>query len=102
MLLVAVALGQRWALPWICRGVSAIQVPEHAGLVRIVTPRVLNHMHALGIEVHVWTVNDPAQMRRLLALGVDGLVTDRCDVAARLARSLGPHASGDSDGVSPV
>ena len=102
MLLVAVALRQRWALPWICRGVSAIQVPEHAGLVRIVTPRVLNHMHALGIEVHVWTVNDPAQMRRLLALGVDGLVTDRCDVAARLARSLGPHASGDSDGVSPV
>ena len=96
MLLVAVALRQRWALPRICRGVSAIQVPEHAGPVRIVTPRVLRQMHALGIEVHVWTVNDPVQMRRLLALGVDGLVTDRCDLAARLAESLGPRDSGDN------
>jgi len=45
---------------------------------------VIRRMHAIGVEVHVWTVNDPALMARLLALGVDGLVTDRCDLAAHL------------------
>lgn len=87
MLLLAVTLRQGWALPRLLGGISAIQVPERAGRLRIVTPRVITRMHALGIEVHVWTVNDPAEMRRLLALGVDGLVTDRCDLAARLAPS---------------
>ena len=95
VLLVAVALRQRWALPRLLRGVSAIQVPERAGPVRVVTPRVIRAMHALGTEVHVWTVNDPVQMRRLLALGVDGLVTDRCDLAALLADSLGTGAARD-------
>ncbi|MGY4856820.1 glycerophosphodiester phosphodiesterase family protein [Cryobacterium sp. AP23] len=97
MLLLAVALRQGWALPRLLAGVSAIQVPERAGPLQIVTPRVIRHMHALGIEVHVWTVNDPAQMRRLLALGVDGLVTDRCDLAARLATNLRAGPSDDAD-----
>ncbi len=62
------------------RGLVAVQVPERSGIVRLVTPRVIAAMHAAGVEVHVWTVNDPADMKRLLDLGVDGLVTDRCDV----------------------
>lgn len=97
LMVIAVALRQHWALPRILRGVGAIQVPEHAGRLRIVTPRVIGRMHALGIEVHVWTVNDPDRMRHLLSLGVDGLVTDRCDLAADVAWG---HTVGDTPTVS--
>jgi glycerophosphoryl diester phosphodiesterase len=82
--LVAVTLRQRWLLPRLLRGISAIQVPERAGPVTIVTPRIIRRMHDLGVEVHVWTVNDPLRMRRLLSDGIDGLVTDRCDLAANI------------------
>ena len=37
--------------------------------------------HRHDVEVHVWTINDPAEMRRLIDMGVDGIVTDRADVA---------------------
>lgn len=63
------------------KGVDALQVPERQGRLRIVTPRLIEAAHRHDIEVHVWTVNDPADMRRLIALGVDGLVTDRADLA---------------------
>ena len=89
LMLAAVALRQHWALPRILRGVSAIQVPERAGRLRVVTPAVIARMHGIGVEVHVWTVNEPARMRRLLGLGVDGLVTDRCDLAARVVGRRG-------------
>ncbi|MET0955501.1 MAG: glycerophosphodiester phosphodiesterase family protein [Cryobacterium sp.] len=97
LMLAAVALRQHWALPRILRGVSAIQVPERAGRLRVVTPAVITRMHRIGVEVHVWTVNDPARMRRLLGWGVDGLVTDRCDLAAGVVgrrRGDGAHDDG--------
>lgn len=62
-------------------GVDALQVPEHQGRLRIVTPRLVQAAHRHGVEVHVWTVNDPDEMRRLVELGVDGIVTDRADIA---------------------
>ncbi|WP_241981930.1 glycerophosphodiester phosphodiesterase family protein [Cryobacterium ruanii] len=62
-------------------GCVAVQVPECAGPVRIVTPRFVAMMHRAGVEVHVWTINAPLDMIRLLDLGVDGLVTDRTDLA---------------------
>lgn len=87
-LVVSVRLGQRGSVPRILAGLVAIQVPERSGALRVVTPRLIEAVHAAGVEVHVWTVNDPADMRRLLALGVDGLVTDRADLAVEVARSL--------------
>lgn len=53
---------------------------------RLVTPRLLRAAHASGRAVHVWTVNDLETMRALIALGVDGITTDRPDL---LAEALG-------------
>lgn len=69
------------------RGFVAVQVPERRGPVRIVTARTVERFHAAGVEVHVWTVNDPHEMTRLLDLGVDGIVTDRCDLLASLVKT---------------
>lgn len=66
------------------RGAAALQVPERVGSLRLVTARFVESVHRAGAEVHVWTVNDPADMERLLDLGVDGLVTDRADLALPL------------------
>ncbi len=60
--------------------VDCLQVPERKGPLRIVTRAFVGRAHALGKQVHVWTVNEPADMNRLLDLGVDGLVTDRADL----------------------
>jgi glycerophosphoryl diester phosphodiesterase len=68
------------------RGVDAVQLPERFRGVRIITPRLVSTMHAAGVEVHVWTINDVATMERLLAMGVDGLVTDRADLALEVVR----------------
>ncbi|WP_020074702.1 glycerophosphodiester phosphodiesterase family protein [Cryocola sp. 340MFSha3.1] len=69
------------------RGFVAVQVPERRGPLRIVTRRVVERIHAAGAEVHVWTVNDPADMVRLLDLGADGIVTDRCDILKSVVAS---------------
>ena len=67
--------------------VHALQIPERANGITFVTERLVNRYHRAGLEVHVWTVNDEATMRRLLALGVDGIVTDRADIALGVVNS---------------
>jgi glycerophosphoryl diester phosphodiesterase len=64
--------------------VHAVQIPVRARGVTIATRRVIAGFHRAGVEVHIWTINDRATMERLLDLGIDGLVTDRADVAVRL------------------
>ncbi|SDE50030.1 glycerophosphodiester phosphodiesterase family protein [Pseudonocardia oroxyli] len=56
------------------------QLPHRVGPLTVTDAAVLRRARELGVEVHVWTVNDPAEMRALLDLGVDGLLTDRPDL----------------------
>ncbi len=54
----------------------ALQVPEYFGLRRILSPAFIDAAHRFEREVHVWTVNQPLRMKRLLGWGVDGIMTD--------------------------
>lgn len=81
-ILAAAAVNSQSLTRRLLHGFAAVQVPERTGILRIVSPRFVRLMHALGVEVHVWTVNDEVAMDRLLGLGVDGIVTDRCDLLA--------------------
>jgi glycerophosphoryl diester phosphodiesterase len=65
-------------------GLPCVQIPEWHRNVRLVTRRTVQVFHRAGVEVHVWTVNSPDDMHRLLDLGVDGLITDRADLALPL------------------
>ncbi len=58
----------------------ALQVPHRAGGLTIVTPGLVRRAHRAGLHVHVWTIDDPEEMKVLIARGVDGLMTDRTDI----------------------
>ncbi|MCB0894471.1 MAG: glycerophosphodiester phosphodiesterase [Nocardioides sp.] len=62
------------------RGFAALQVPHRRSRIRIVTPGFVRRAHAAGRHVHVWTIDDAAEMHELLDRGVDGLFTDRTDI----------------------
>ena len=69
---------------------QCVQVPERRGRIPVVTPSFVRRCHDARLQVHVWTVNDPSDMDRLLDLGVDGIITDRADLLAEvLARRAG-------------
>lgn len=71
----------------------ALQIPPRFGDIELVTAETVEVAHRLGLEMHVWTINDEAEMERLLALGVDGLMSDfpgvLCRVAGRFGRRPG-------------
>nr|WP_238338424.1 glycerophosphodiester phosphodiesterase [Pedococcus badiiscoriae] len=55
----------------------------------LVTPALVDRVHAMGKHVHVWTVDDAAEMHRLFDLGVDGIVSDRIDTLAAVLTDRG-------------
>ncbi len=72
------------------RGIPCVQVPPWLPLL---TRRFINHAHVLGMQVHVWTINDPVVMHRLLDLGVDGIMTDRIDTLRDVLTTRGAWTS---------
>jgi glycerophosphoryl diester phosphodiesterase len=83
---VASLTGQRLVLP---TSVVAAQVPVRYGRLRVVDRRFIRYAHRLGLQVHVWTIDEPADMHELLDLGVDGIMTDRVDVLRDVYLSRG-------------
>jgi len=63
---------------------AALQVPVTQGNITVVTPHFVAAAHARGVRVEVWTIDERAEMKRLLDMGVDGVITDRPDRALTL------------------
>ncbi|MBQ1026427.1 glycerophosphodiester phosphodiesterase [Micromonospora sp. C95] len=88
----------RWA-SWTGRplrlppSVVAAQVPVRYGRVPVVDRRFLRMAHRLGLQVHVWTIDEPTEMHELLDLGVDGIMTDHVGVLRDVYRSRGHWAA---------
>jgi glycerophosphoryl diester phosphodiesterase len=66
---------------------AALQVPPEYLSWKLVTPLSVAVAHRIGVEVHVWTVNEAAEARTLLAVGVDGIITDDPPTMLEIARS---------------
>ncbi len=82
----------RW--PWMKeRPYSAFQVPERAGRMRVVSQAFLRHVHREGHFVQVWVVNESDDVRRLLDWGVDGIISDRPDIAVETRNDWLAHRS---------
>ncbi len=65
---------------------QALQIPENLGALSVVTKNFVENAHRKNLQVHVWTINETADMQRLIDVGVDGIMTDYPD---RLLNLLG-------------
>lgn len=81
LLLHHLRLTRVWTPPF-----QAIQLPPRSNGLRLLTPRLLRTAHERGLEVHAWTINEADEIRALLDIGVDGIVTDFPD---RMIRVMG-------------
>jgi glycerophosphoryl diester phosphodiesterase len=67
----------------------ALQIPHRRGPLVVASAGLIRRAHANGLQVHVWTIDDPDEMRELIDRGVDGLMTDRTDLLKDLLIGLG-------------
>lgn len=94
------AIARLWAagrLPAFVRGRRGqqriAQVPASQGRLTIVDKRLITAARGRGIEIHVWTIDEPEQMHELIDLGVDGIMTDRPSVLRDVLRERGLWAA---------
>ncbi|MGD9703096.1 MAG: glycerophosphodiester phosphodiesterase [Acidimicrobiia bacterium] len=82
----------RWRVGLPSSAALVAQVPVRQGIVPVVTRRTVALAHRHGIDVHVWTIDEPAEMLRLLELHVDGIMTDRPAVLKQVMSQRGEWA----------
>ncbi len=69
-------------------GANCVQIPVRQGPVTLVDKAAVRTVRRLGLKLHVWTIDDEAEMRRLADLGVDGIMTDRPALLRSVLNSL--------------
>ena len=67
---------------------AALQVPARFGGIEVLTQGLVKAARGRNLRVHAWTINDDATIRRLIELGVDGIMTDRPDRLLALRNRL--------------
>jgi glycerophosphoryl diester phosphodiesterase len=69
----------------------ALQPPARFGPLKVVDEKFVAAAHSCGLAVHVWTIDDPAEMEQLVELGVDGIISDRPSVLSEVLSRLGSN-----------
>lgn len=92
-----VALDTLWLAGTVSPEYTAFQVPTTYRGITVVTPGLVAGARARGVQVHVWTINQPEDMQRLIDMDVDAILTDRPDILLRLVRgrAAAPPGAGD-------
>ncbi len=87
-------------LPWWRPSYAAVQIPTRYGPVPLTSAFLIRRYHRLGLDVHVWTVNDGSAMDDLFDRGVDAIISDKPTVLRRVlrARNAWPEDGGSGDG----
>ena len=78
-------------------GPCALQIPHRRGPLTVASRRLVRRAHAAGLQVHVWTIDDPIEMNTLLDRGVDGIMTDRTDILRDVLRVRGQWNGPEGD-----
>ena len=68
---------------------DALQIPVESDGFHLDGKRLIRTAHRKNMAVHYWTINDPIEMKRLMELGADGIITDRPDLADKVLREMG-------------
>lgn len=70
-------------------GMCVFQLPTKYSVITLATERLVQRMHDHNLAVHFWTINDPEEMRFLIGIGADGIMTDYPHRLAEVYASYG-------------